>query len=1173
MDERSTSQEKDTNDLVEDATPLTPTSSGLQQGEPGVELSPQGAVAFHASSQGNAQSQRGPTALAATPMAGQQSGLPSQSPGNIGGSATVSRPLTTQMLSHGGDAGDRKLISAATPQPWRESVGQGSGDDDQSGDKCLDDDESLRNDLRKGIEKAVAQRLEPFSDQEFDSLKKEKKTLSPNDITDEDIKKYRNKFPKYLKTDYFDAMIIYEKDSDQSQVDRFLQRVRTEVLLNQKEKPLVVLFDEVFANAGMNPIKQLDDSLPYCTYVFLYVTKSFCVDGWTEFSSQTCLMDAILTPEKRWSVVPIFTEPKRRPTYRVPPSVRSLKGIQYWSEDKFYADSLRKLLEDKLEVRLERAEELKHKRKLWIIEEKSREIAVEERREQELQLKQEEEETKRKLQQMALQGHMHTQRERHMFKLQDPQELQKMKEMYTPTSPDDYPRYLKEVIPSMSGMSPTKCTQFLSMSASEPADLSELGKKRYPCDPAQAETQHIVRGHGQYAEFPSGPVFSSHQNLAHHPASMQGWHHFSSDPRMQYGQHPAYGGSQVPSGYYSWSGYSQGSHLYSSLDDSVAGSHQPLFPGFHLGPMSTSPHQSHPVGMVHPRGSSTLGRSSPQLDAQRYGSLALHSNPAHSISPQSQSSGQYMGGGTADKEKNSPSPVVSSQDHRGASLSSETSGVHTSVLAARTLQPKSGQEEDFHSLPAGVGLSIKPPRDRQGQESECDVSGQPAIFSSLPPELNTSPGGSVPTSRHAASEVPPLPGKQTTQAVGSGAGSAVRLHDTSQQERIPPLALSHDTTHEGRIPPHGQSLAGKNDLEEDYPSASYQSGMSQVQGGMSYDARCMQHVKPGLSASSMVPGSIAENVLYTQGAGHHSDARIVNSRSVQGGYVHPQAYGHQYGPSPYPQYIANPVPFHGHSYPPYSHAHAVPPQYYSSHSPYTPPPPVYNEVPPPQASVNQVHYHYYQRDSEREHVPQVINIGKAENLMMGEHVEMNVEKSRKGRQRFIVAPPPYDPGAPEVYMDEPKEQFLSGDPNIGEREEMLSRGGGFQSNAGSVTPSSNNPGSRLTAMVTPDQSRPSSNYPLNNDQAGSLHSSRSAYRDLPTGIPGVVNHLEPATYPSGNTAMTRPVGYASPMSQGADSWRQSYDTEHETKLKVVDRGSIVDPAQEDEGDTFVKRPQ
>ncbi|XP_025077640.1 uncharacterized protein LOC112554205 [Pomacea canaliculata] len=253
---------------------------------------------------------------------------------------------------------------------------------------------SLQQDLLKQVDpkavKAVTgiipssgSSISPSMSSSLTDLPSLKKTpsLKVDDISDEDIENYKKQFPKDIRSDIYDAMIIHQ-DEDVQEVLQFLSRVNSDVQLSQGEKAKVVLYTDVRPDIG-TPIGQLDESLSLCTYVFLYVTKKFCSDGWTEFSSQTCLMDAIYNSEKKWSVVPIFTEPRRQATYKIPASIRSLKGIQYWSEDKFYADSLRKLLDDKLYVRKSKEVELKHKRKMWILKKKAEEIREQDRREQE----------------------------------------------------------------------------------------------------------------------------------------------------------------------------------------------------------------------------------------------------------------------------------------------------------------------------------------------------------------------------------------------------------------------------------------------------------------------------------------------------------------------------------------------------------------------------------------------------------------------------------------------------------------------------------------------------------------------------------------------------------------------------------------------------------------------
>lgn len=275
-------------------------------------------------------------------------------------------------------SGDGMQDSHQSSQPPSQTVPpMGSAGHSVSDASSSHQDEDVGRDIFKGVSKAMEKAMSeavlyvenpslPFSS-EPSPLESSMKslTLLPEPVDDEDIEKYRSRMPDGLKLDHYDAMILYQ-DDDLPVVKKFLNRVEAEVLLNKVEKPKVVLYDNILPDAGISKVGELDKTLEYCTYVFLYVTKKFCQGRWTEFAAQTALMNAIDSPQSRWSVVPIFTEPKRNPTFKIPPSIRSLKGIQYWSDDKFYADSLRKLLEDKLHVRLDKEEDLREKRKDWI---------------------------------------------------------------------------------------------------------------------------------------------------------------------------------------------------------------------------------------------------------------------------------------------------------------------------------------------------------------------------------------------------------------------------------------------------------------------------------------------------------------------------------------------------------------------------------------------------------------------------------------------------------------------------------------------------------------------------------------------------------------------------------------------------------------------------------------
>ena len=405
-----------------------------------------------------------------------------------------------------------------------------------SGSREEEDQSTMEGDVLKGVSQAVRNALadEGYSSQydhpstqnyslsptlsEPSSLESLMKSMSLVDIGDTDIEEYKLKMPKPLKVDYYDAMILYQED-DKNAVERFLKRVDTEVLLQKQHKPLVALYDQILpSDSGMSPIGELDFILPYCTYVLLYVTKDFCTDAWTEFSSQTCLMDAIHNPEKRWSVVPIFTEPKRNTSFKVPPSVRSLKGIQYWSDDKFYVDSLRKLLEDKLHVRKKKEADHRTERINWIRQEKGEEIRhAEERRQSELHAKQKESLRMKQHAEM-----MQAKENRHQKLLQERDRWQKQIQNQTP---NEYLQNMETLEPS-----PKRDNSYMqslyrhhlynpnvsSNPVSLPASLDQFGKTYSPGLPQDAFQKSYGHPHAlqqsysvPYGSHPLTPAYPS----------------------------------------------------------------------------------------------------------------------------------------------------------------------------------------------------------------------------------------------------------------------------------------------------------------------------------------------------------------------------------------------------------------------------------------------------------------------------------------------------------------------------------------------------------------------------------------------------------------------------------------------------------------------------------------
>lgn len=198
---------------------------------------------------------------------------------------------------------------------------------------------------------------------------------------------YRDKMPTEIKEDYYDAMILYT-ETDYEMAEAFRQHLINDIELPFNEKCRALLYDspELMGLSG-SKIQNLDLSMERCTYVFVYMTADFVRDKWCEFSSESCLMRAIYDEERRWCVVPIYTERRTDCKFKIPMGLNSLKGINYYCNDDFYRRGVSRLIGDKIyhRLRLQKLHKIKqkrwlenHKREVIKSEEQNKRIATQE---------------------------------------------------------------------------------------------------------------------------------------------------------------------------------------------------------------------------------------------------------------------------------------------------------------------------------------------------------------------------------------------------------------------------------------------------------------------------------------------------------------------------------------------------------------------------------------------------------------------------------------------------------------------------------------------------------------------------------------------------------------------------------------------------------------------------
>ena len=112
----------------------------------------------------------------------------------------------------------------------------------------------------------------------------------------------------------------------------FKEFLEENIRLNTGEPPRICLLDRSGTlTYVLSKIKHLEEAMKRSTHVFLYLTKGFCDDAWSEMQKDEVLMESIHNPEKRWCVVPVYTQPRRNANpdkaYNIPFGLKSLNGI------------------------------------------------------------------------------------------------------------------------------------------------------------------------------------------------------------------------------------------------------------------------------------------------------------------------------------------------------------------------------------------------------------------------------------------------------------------------------------------------------------------------------------------------------------------------------------------------------------------------------------------------------------------------------------------------------------------------------------------------------------------------------------------------------------------------------------------------------------------------------
>ncbi|CAC5381173.1 unnamed protein product [Mytilus coruscus] len=197
---------------------------------------------------------------------------------------------------------------------------------------------------------------------------------SPPDITGSSsqktkfIKQYYEKLPKEYKVGYYDVMILYSSD-DRSEAEKFCAHLKRDIYQNQPGKIKAVLYDgPEFEGISLSKFEHFEKGFKRCTFTFVYLIKQFVECDWSSFLAETCLMEAIYNPDKKWCFVPVYTVPIQRADFEIPIQIKPLKEIRYYNPDEFYLHCVRRLIGDKIYQRKENDKILEEKCFKFLVE-------------------------------------------------------------------------------------------------------------------------------------------------------------------------------------------------------------------------------------------------------------------------------------------------------------------------------------------------------------------------------------------------------------------------------------------------------------------------------------------------------------------------------------------------------------------------------------------------------------------------------------------------------------------------------------------------------------------------------------------------------------------------------------------------------------------------------------
>lgn len=213
----------------------------------------------------------------------------------------------------------------------------------------------------------------------------------PSDDDLDDIVIEPWEYKEEFRESQFDIVLIYS-ENDRDQALAFRDILTRFIVMEDNKHPSICVLDQSTHLAHINSrFTHMEEALRRSTFMFLFVTKDFCVDSWSQLQRDECLMESINNPEKKWCVVPILTKPRKEADYSLPFGIRALKGVEIYQMlcgknlksvnvdtlkegdvDQYFCNNMRKMLSTRLSLKKQRERLQLVEFQKWLKEEKQR---------------------------------------------------------------------------------------------------------------------------------------------------------------------------------------------------------------------------------------------------------------------------------------------------------------------------------------------------------------------------------------------------------------------------------------------------------------------------------------------------------------------------------------------------------------------------------------------------------------------------------------------------------------------------------------------------------------------------------------------------------------------------------------------------------------------------------